>query len=173
MQLPGSILAPLVNKHALAYKVRPDIVMCIILQESNRDPYANRWEPTIQAQLDPQPRTGLAGWKPFSTQVPNLATEKRNRATSWGLMQVLGDTARWCCGITQPFLVALADPDLGIQCGCMYLSRCVKDAGGSYRQALSRYNSGRPDSPEGLAYADAIAARCATGQHLPFFQDNP
>lgn len=169
MKLPPEILGPIVNQQAMAHDLRPEVVMCVIIQESRCDPYANRYELHIHEALIPKKRNELAGWSPdadYDDQEiePTLATEKSNRAHSWGLMQVLGETARWCAKFKQPFLPALSDPTLGVDVGCRVLSYYLGRAGGDYAKALGSYNgSGKP-------YADQVLKRIKDGEHVKYLQ---
>jgi len=63
------------------------------------------------------------------------------RAVSWGLMQVMGQTAREF-GYPGP-LPQLCSPGVGLLYGCKKLKSCFeRAAGGDVRQALSFYNGG-------------------------------
>lgn len=175
MKLPGSVVAPLVNQIALAHNLRTDIVMCLILKESKGDSAATRYEPHIHRQLIPKERKELAGWFPDKDYddpeiEPSLDTEKVQRAMSWGLMQVLGETARWCGKCTRPFLTELMNPEIGIEVGCRVLSYYLGRAKGDYIRALAMYNAGSPDSPIGQAYSKDILDKVKRGEHLPYFQ---
>ena len=168
MKLPPEILSPLVNNHAILNNLRADIVMCIILQESGADTFANRFEPAFYDKyLKDKSRNELTGFVPPS--IPTLITEKHNRATSWGLMQVMGETARWCAKVTAPYLTTLCDPDRGIDAGCRVLSYYLGLENEDYPRALARYNAGNPNSPVGRQYADIVANRVIAGEHLKYF----
>ena len=164
--LPRSLIAELVNKHALAHDLRPDVVMCIIIQETKGDTFAWRWEEAFyERNLKNKERNLLAGWVPPSGALPSLADERLQRSCSFGLMQVLGDTARWCCKITAPFLTVLHDPDRGIDAGCRVLAFYLARARGDYRAALKGYNGS-------ITYADEVLNRIKKGEHLAWFKGN-
>lgn len=162
------MFGPLINKHALAMGLRPDVVAAVIIQESNGEPFAARYEDAFyQALLANKKRQELAGFVPYPT--PTLATEKRLRATSIGLMQVMGDSARWIGKVTANYLTVLCEPDIGIEVGCKVLKFYLDKERGDYHRALSRYNSGRPDSQRGMRYAEEVLGRVSRGEHLRFF----
>lgn len=159
-------LGEIINRHALAHGLRPDIVAAVIIQESNGNPFAIRYEEGFYSRY-------LANKKPedLNGLVPrgDFATELRSRAYSWGAMQVMGDTARWCAGVTQPYLSALCDPDVGIEAGCKVLAYYLKKESGDYFRALTRFNAGDPESTKGKQYARTVLARIDKKEHLRFF----
>lgn len=157
-------IGEIINRHALAHNVRPDVVACIILQESKGDTFAWRWEEKFYVdKLASKKSSELAGWVPPSGTLPSLADERLQRSCSYGLMQVLGDTARWCGKVNAPFLTILCDPDRGVDVGCRVLSYYLGRAKGDYRAALKGYNGA-------WSYADEVLGRVARGEHLKFFQ---
>ncbi len=162
--IPKALIAELVNKHALVNQIRPDVVTCIIIQESKGDTFSWRWEEAFYEKfLKPKTRSELSGWLPAPAGLPSLVDEKLQRSCSFGLMQVLGDTARWCGKVTTPYLTALCDPDQGIACGCKVLSYYLGKANGDYRHALKYYNGA-------WSYADEVLGRVKNGEHLEYFQ---
>ena len=153
----------IVNRHALTYDLRPDVVMCIIIQESRGNPYAQRFEKGIASQLAPRKREELSGWQPkANTNDPSLDTEKNQRSCSWGPMQCLGETVRWCAKYRGPFLGAISEPELGVEIGCKILSFYLKRANGDYRAALKGYNGT-------WKYADEVLKRASDGEHKEWF----
>lgn len=165
------MIGELINKHALAHNLRPDIIACVIIQESNGDTFANRFEPGFyEKYVYHKDRSQLSGWVPKLSELPNLTTEKVNRSTSWGLMQVMGDTARWLGKITAPYLTVLCDPDVGIDVGCRVLSYYLGLEGNDYFRALDRYNSGIATDINGRSYAEKVLHRVTDMEHLRFFQ---
>lgn len=102
----------LVSKWATKYGLDPAIVAAVCEQESSWNPYAGRWEPEFFVHyVMPQ-------------NLPDL-TEAYWRSTSWGLMQVMGQTAREL-GFQGKFLSQLTDPDIGVDLGCRKLQRCFE-----------------------------------------------
>ena len=95
--------------------------------ESRWRPYAMRYEPAFR-------RTYVDG-------IPELSeTERVGRSTSWGLLQIMGQTAREF-GYTEPYLSGLCDPDTNIDLAARILkTRFAID--GNWDGALARYNGG-------------------------------
>lgn len=151
------------------YSLRPDIVACIILQESGGNTFAHRVEEAFYNNYIANKKLSeLAGWTPStpgSNGQPSVATEKRARAESFGLMQAMGESAHSIAAYVNPFLTTLCVPENGIDVGCRILSYYLKRENGDYVRALSRYNSGRADSVAGLAYADKIFKRVKANEH--------
>ena len=161
-------LAAIINKYALACNLRPDIVACVILQESGGDTMACRYEKQFyETYLANKAKAQLAGFVPPKA---SLDTEKNGRAISWGLMQVMGDTARWCAKFSGNFFTSLCDPDIGVRVGCLVLAHDLEMEKGNYIAALSRYNSGTSNSTLGLKYANEVLARALRKEHLTILQ---
>jgi soluble lytic murein transglycosylase-like protein len=64
----------------------------------------------------------------------------KNRATSWGLMQVMGQSAREL-GYRE-FIPELCDPASGLYWGCKIFTRKLECTGGDYQKALQLWNGG-------------------------------
>lgn len=130
---------PLIDRAAAAHGLDPALVRAVVAAESGGDTFAIRYEPRFfdrYVQSDPT----------VKARTPcTLETEKRARATSWGLMQVMGSTARGL-GFDRAFLSRLSDPETGLEYGCRYLARLA----GLHRQRLgwpgvvAAYNAGSP-----------------------------
>jgi hypothetical protein len=74
-------------------------------------------------------------------------TEARARATSWGLGQIMGQTAREF-GFKGEFLSELLDPEVGCYFACRKLKSCLARSA-TVRDALLRYNGGaNPKYPD-------------------------
>lgn len=121
------------SKHGL-----PSHLVCAICeQESAWRPLAMRYEP------------GYRWLWPSATKVTapagvSLATERTQQRTSWGLMQVMGATAREL-GCREPFLSSLCQPELGLEYGCRFLlSLLERFAMGGLSAVISAYNAGHP-----------------------------
>lgn len=160
------MIAELVNKYALKYDLRPDVVMCIVIQESKGDTFAWRWEEAFwEKNLKGKDRSQLSGWTPKPGTLPTLTDELLQRSCSYGVMQVLGDTARWCAKVQTPFLTSLCDPERGIEAGCKVLSFYLNRAGGDYRAGLKGYNGS-------WSYADEVLDRVKNQEHMAWFRPN-
>jgi soluble lytic murein transglycosylase-like protein len=69
------------------------------------------------------------------------ATEAYARGFSYGLGQVMGQTAREF-GFDGKFLTELCDPAVGIEYACRKLAKALHDAGGNVTGGLLKYNGG-------------------------------
>jgi soluble lytic murein transglycosylase-like protein len=139
-------LIVLAQQKAEKYGLDAALVCSVIEQESNWNPFAVRYEPAFYARyIVPSIEVGHFGH-----------TEATCRATSWGLMQVMGQTAR-DSGFGGPFLSELCDPEVGIEIGCKYLSVLYSKTGNNMRDALLRYNGGSNED-----YPDQVIARMPT-----------
>jgi len=108
--------------------IDPELVAAVIATESSWDAWSVRYEDGFYHRyIDSM--TGLT------------ATEKRLRATSFGLMQVMGQTAREF-GFSEKWLTQLCSPEMGIEYGCRKLAACLKLENGDVRAGLLRYNGG-------------------------------
>ncbi len=121
----------------------PALVKAVCHHESkNWNPWAMRYEPGFYTKYV-ESQKGLS------------ATEKAARATSYGLMQVLGQVAREF-DFKNEFLTELCDPAVGIEYGCRKLGRAMDRANGNVRQGLLFYNGGGdasyPDKVLGLLF---------------------
>ncbi len=116
------------------------LVCAVCEQESAWDTLAIRYEPGFYDR--------------YIAIIPHLSvTEARARAFSWGLMQVMGQTAR-DHGFQAKYLSALCDPDVGLDVGCRVLKKHLEEKGGDVRAGLLRWNGGGR-----AAYADEVMAR--------------
>ena len=126
------------KEHGLA----PALVYAICIKESSLDPWAMRYESGWRWWLKP------AYWA-RKVRVTSK-TERVAQQCSWGLMQIMGTVAR-----ERGFagdLPNLCDVKVGLDYGCRhvrYLFRRYDDV----KQVLSAYNTGRPNTNVGRAYA--------------------
>jgi soluble lytic murein transglycosylase-like protein len=126
-----------VTPYALKYGLRPSLVAAVCEQESDWEPGAVRFEPAfLRRYIVPM-------------NLPLL--ESLDRATSWGLMQLMGQTAIEC-GFGAP-LNTLRSPALGVEYGCRKLQRCYF-AHVTDDCSLLSYNGGANH-----LYADQVLAR--------------
>lgn len=118
----------------------PSLVCAVIEQESAWQPTATRYEPAFFVRyIEPLIHSG---------QLSDMQ-EAKDRATSWGLMQLMLQTAREM-GFTGP-AIALTDPETGIVWGCRKLQRCFERAKNNAHTSLLFYNGG-----QNLTYADNV-----------------
>jgi len=121
----------LIHRASNIYGIDTKIIAAIIMHESSGNPYAIRFEPLFYLMLKQHiKRTGEILTK----------TELISRAMSWGLMQVMGQTAREL-GFKEPYLAQLCDPWMGIFYGCKYFEKQFKRYG-NHMDAIAAYNAG-------------------------------
>ena len=152
-----------VKKIAKSYGLDWRVVGAMVSQESAGNQYAVRYEPRFFARyLEGKSKAQLRGYWP--SPIPTFDTELRLRATSLGLMQVMGQTAREV-GFDGQYLTELTDPSVSLECGCSYLRKMLDRAerkgivgSSAQRYALTRYNGS-------AHYPDLIYARIDSGAY--------
>lgn len=109
---------------------RPSVI-AVILQESGGEAWATRFEPSFfKRYVEPLTSEQLRQRNPFlAGGVPSYDTERMLEATSFGLMQIMGSTARER-GCRVQYLTELCRPAVGLHWGCSYLSHLAKKFGG-------------------------------------------
>lgn len=131
-------LVALARKAAAAEGLDSALVCAVVEQESAWNPWAMRYEPLFFAKYVASSYT--------NNKIG--ATEAYARGISWGLMQVMGQTAREN-GMNSPYLSALCEPATGLAIGCKVLRQKFDTAGGDLRRALLAWNGGAaPDYPD-------------------------
>ncbi len=136
-------LVELASQAAVAEGLDAGLVCAVVEQESNWNTWAMRYEPLFFAKYV----------APLYTNNKVGATEAYARGISWGLMQVMGQTAREM-GMNSPFLSAMCDPAVGLAVGCKVLRKKMGACGGDIHRGLLAWNGGsNPD------YADEVLAR--------------
>lgn len=143
-----SKLLDLAERAAQAENLDSALVCAVVEQESGWNPWAMRYEPQFFAKYV----------APLYTNNKIGATEAYARGMSWGLMQVMGQTAREK-GANSLYLSTLCDPAVGLAIGCRILRQKLDAAKGDIRAALQAWNGGaNPD------YANEVLA------HLPRYR---
>lgn len=134
----------LAKQTAATHGLDPALVCAICHHESaNWNTWASRYEPAFYERYV----LPIADLKTFGGTC-SKATERTLRATSFGLMQIMGQVARER-GFTGEYLTELCDPINGIEQGCRELARRMKNAGGDVRKGLLGYNGGgNPKYPD-------------------------
>jgi soluble lytic murein transglycosylase-like protein len=132
-------LITLARQKAAEHQLDPELVCAIVEQESSWNPWSVRFEPDFLARyIVPQFQAGKIS-----------STEGYARAFSWGLMQVMGETAREE-GFTGD-LASLCDPEIGLEWGCRRFAAMLRRAGDvpdAQAAALLHYNGGaNPNYP--------------------------
>ena len=129
----------LIDKYAAEYGLPPALVKAVIQIESSGNTWAARYEPAYYSRY-------IAGKGRAVPAGVSRDTEEHSQATSYGLMQVMGGTAR-DEGFKGKFLTELCDPNVGIQFGCKHLSthakKFTKAAGHGWDSVLAAYNGGQ------------------------------
>ncbi|MCP5158508.1 MAG: lytic transglycosylase domain-containing protein [Gammaproteobacteria bacterium] len=148
---------PILQRIAQTYDLPVALVSAIVLVESSGDPFAMRYEPLFfKRYVEKQP--GLKAIAPCSFDSERIA-----RATSWGLMQVMGQTARER-GFNGPFLSALCAIETGLEYGCKHLAYLANHYfKGSWHPVIAAYSAGSPrqvgDHYVNQNYVDKVIAR--------------
>lgn len=113
---------------AASHGLDPALVKSICHHESqNWKQWACRYEPGFYGR--------------YIKDMQLSVTEKTMRATSFGLMQVMGQVAREF-GFAGDFLSELFDPVHNLEYGCRKLVQCMDRANADVKQALLFYNGG-------------------------------
>lgn len=130
------IIKSVIEATANQYKLDPDLVACIICQESLGNQWAFRveWKRILNRMTI---KMGMYVPRPL----PSLITERVLRSCSFGHMQILGDTAR-DFGCKEQYLTALFDPVKNIDLGCKILAAYIASKNGDVRAGVLRYNGG-------------------------------
>lgn len=123
---PNAALVATAKAHAAKWGLDPALVCAICDHESSWDPWACRYESGFYAKYV------------HKMDVPMM--EAMHLSTSWGLGQVMGETAREL-GFKGPFLPQLCDPDTGLEYVCMKLKKCFA-LNPKVQDALLAYNGG-------------------------------
>lgn len=125
-------LIALARSTAERHQLYPELVCAVIEQESGWNTWAIRYEPAFYDRYI----------LPLRSRGEIIhETESRARATSWGLMQVMGQVAREA-GFANTFLSALCDPPTGLEIGCAVLDHKLAAAEGNVAKALLLWNGG-------------------------------
>lgn len=152
-------LSNLIESAAARHGLPVRLVEAVVGVESGGNTWSIRYEPAFYERYVRQDKTVRA-------KAPcSLDTERKSRATSWGLMQVMGATARGL-GFDGAFLSELTDPAVGLEYGCRLLARLGErcKASHGWPGAVAAYNAGSVRlGPEGgfvnQAYVDKIALK--------------
>lgn len=126
-------LIQLAKQKGVSHALDPSLVCAICEQESEWNVWAIRYE----LEFD----------KKYVAPHSFARTEEIARSTSWGLMQLMGETAREI-GFIQS-LPSLCDPFTGLEWGCRFLAQKLSLAKGDTNKALLLWNGGgNPDYPQ-------------------------
>lgn len=122
---------------AKTHALPEDLVCAVCEHESGWNVWAARYEPAFFKRYI----------HPAHPDTPS--TEEIDAAESFGLMQLMGCTAREL-GFKGKYFTELCDPAVGIEFGCRKLAKCVAAHPGEVRAALLSYNGGAAPQYPGL-----------------------
>lgn len=142
-------LIELAKKVAGEHQLDPALVCAVCDVESSWNPTAVRLEQGFFERYVSQ------------TVKHDDPQEAVNQATSWGLMQVMGATAR-DVGLQGPIEQLAKFPEVGLEMGCRKLKACLNYKVGNVVAALQMYNGG--GDPH---YADTVMRR------MPAYKEKP
>lgn len=131
-------IAEAIRTNALKHGINPQLIAAIIHVESAGNPAVVRYEPAFF-----QKYLALKNKKQLNGHIPTLVsfeTEKKLRAFSFGLMQIMGNTAREA-GFKHELLTELIDSATNIEFGCQIFKKCL-DSATDIDHALLNYNGG-------------------------------
>jgi|SRR5690242_5582469 len=123
---PQTDLIEYVKATAPKYGLDPALVCAVIEKESEWNPWAVRAEPEFD--------------KKYVQPLHKTPTEEWCRSISWGLMQLMGESARER-GYDGD-LPALLDPAIGVPWGCTHLKWKIDRMGGDVFRSLLAWNGG-------------------------------
>ena len=130
-------LAKIVRAAAENQGIDPRYFAAIVWQESGGYPFANRYEPGFYAKyIDGKSRELLGGY--WSRKISET-TERKDRTTSFGLIQIMGQVAREN-GVKCESLTELVKPMFNLEIGAKHFRKLLNRNEGSYRHALIRWN---------------------------------
>ncbi len=128
-----------IDSVASAYHIPPALIAAIVQEESNFEAFAIRTEP---AYLKKRSVINAArAWSKTHHGIPTATTELVLRASSWGLMQPMGQLAREQ-GFSAKYLSELILPTQSLSQGALLLARLLKRYHQDTLSAISAYNQG-------------------------------
>lgn len=143
-----------INKVANGAGLDPLLIGAFVMTESGGNQFAARYESTWKYIINPAEFSAVVG--------TSLATETMFQASSWGLMQVMGGTAR-SDGFRDSF-PKLCVPEVGLLWGCLHLAKLTKKYS-VLTDAIAAYNAGSPQK-DGLGnYKNAVYVHKVLGYY--------
>lgn len=125
---PADLVA-LARQAAGEHSLPEELVCAVCEHESSWNPWAVRFEPAFEQKY-------------IVPMLPHMPpTEEMLRAVSFGLMQIMGETAREL-GYQGQFLTGLLEPQHALWYGCKKLNHCMDKMSGDITAALLCYNGG-------------------------------
>ncbi len=132
---------------AIRHHLPPALIAGVIQEESRFALWATRHEPRYQRNR--RVRNAALSWIHSHAGGPNSATELDDRARSYGLMQVMGETAREQ-GFAAPYLAELYLPENAIEHGARLLAKLLARYPHDTLAAISAYNQGTARKRRGV-----------------------
>lgn len=153
------IIGAACGKHSIPF----ELFASLIMRESEGILNAGRFEQSFYLKyVLPHHREGLIGHVP--EHLPDIASEKIFRGISYGLTQIMGETAREM-GFAGDRLFDLFEPDINVEFGGKFFARCMKLSHGDERGALLHWNGGDDEQ-----YHDKVFAIRESGQYKELFR---
>ena len=134
------VIKSAIKRSSREFDLDPSIIYGICQTESAMNPYAIRYEPGFFKRYIESNDMVLK--QAQKIKGVSTLTELRMRAVSFGLMQVMGQTARER-GFDKTFLTDLCKPWIGVEYGCRIFNIKLR----KYEvlsMAISAYNAGKP-----------------------------
>ncbi|SRR5579883_18123 len=128
-----------IDRAAAKYTLPSSLIAGVIQEESRFDEWATRSEPGYLANK--RIRHEAIRWARVHPGSATALTELNDRSRSYGLMQIMGETARQQ-GCSMRFLAELYMPDSAIDHGARLLKRLILRYHGDTLSAISAYNQG-------------------------------
>jgi soluble lytic murein transglycosylase-like protein len=144
-------IVTLAKEAAVRHGLAPALVCAMIEQESNFDPWAYRYEQGFYYK--------------YVVPLHLSTTESMARSTSWGLLQVMGQSAREL-GF-KGWLTKLCDPETGIEIGCQWFKVKLAKAAGDLNKALLYWNGSSEYPQQVLNRVSKFEAVCRTESGTP------
>jgi len=119
-------LIALAKSIATQFGIDPILVCAVVEQESGWNTWAIRAEPAFDAK--------------YVQPLHKTPTEEWARSISWGLMQLMGQSA--CEHGYTGDIPQLCDPTFGLVWGCTHLKVKLAAFGGDFTKALLAWNGG-------------------------------
>jgi soluble lytic murein transglycosylase-like protein len=124
---------------ARAEQLPPALLAGIIQEESRFDMWATRMEPRYMNSR--RVSQAAAIWSRAHSGTPTAFTELTDRSRSYGLMQIMGETAREE-GYSARYLASLFHADSGLRAGAAHLKALILRYKSDTLSAISAYNQG-------------------------------
>lgn len=158
-------IGSLVETFAARYGIPPALLAAIVHVESGGDTWACRHEPGYKWLWDVRENRPYRGDRRMipAPRFVSSETELWQQEASWGLLQVMGATAREL-GYRGRYIAKLNDPEFGMEFGCRFLQSLQARFGNQgWEAVVVAYNAGSPRRAASGAwvnqqYADRIRA---------------